>query len=1509
MRIRIENKFILLYSLIYWKFIEANKSCSKLETILPCRCAFKNEEIQVWCSHSNLPQTMEGIKAVEKTLTDTIDEFILENNQLPALPGTFFGSLRIIRLMLRYNGIERVSNGWLNQLENNLIEIFMVEPNLRSIPAESLHGLTNLEAVTIQSDELKRIPDFSGITNLKYLNIYSKSLIEFPPIHFRKLPKLESIHLNGGKHLTRLEIGLFDNLKSLRVIDLSHNGINWIHLRSLYRLPNLINLKLSDNKINDVGMVGRVVKDLENLQKLRLDHNLITVLEEGSLVDLPMLTELYLNDNKISEIHYGAFHRTPNLRIIFLQNNKIKKIHPESFMQTSGSGVESLYLNNNEIDRIEELRSLLDSLPALKFLELSQNQLTDISYGILRGHGTLEQLHLNDNFLSIIDRDALIAMPALRELRLRNNSLSDNLPMPFWNLPGLKGLDLSLNSFRRINSVLLSGLPSLRRLDLSENFLNVIDRNTFSNTPFLETLNISNNEIFDINPLTFKSLDKLFEVDASFNKFKRIIPGLPKIIERISMRGNMISELPLPQASKSLDLPNLRMLDLSRNLLEYIPKFTFQSLEQLRVLSFAYNKIRVLEDLTFMGANRLELLHLQDNLITDVEKNSFQMMLDLRNLNLQGNKMEILFDNMFTNNSKLEQLDLSRNNLRDLPQSFFRNLKRLEFLDLSGNILSEMPESLANIINIKDIDVSFNHLMILPFNIVGAWKNVVEIRLSNNQISELKHGTIMNLPKLQYLDLSSNEIQSIEPSALKNLPELQELVLADNKLVELKDRVFENLNSLQAVHLQHNQLKFISPEAFYNLPTLVYLNLSENNFHNMDNVGLRSMRSLEVLDLSANKVKIVNTMPLKILNWLVELKMDNNQICKIYGLPFETMPRLRVLSIKNNKLRTMHEKTFQKLRGNIAVLDIEGNPIRCSCEMQWLSVWLDETNSPNPGPKCQNGKLLRASRLDQTDCGDYRSSNYLPLFNEHGDYFGRHLQNEFVEDCEIDLTADVDTQTSKQKPFAVESEYFYDQYVDYPTNDSATFSATPVSISHMITTTSKTSSSINLVNNTLLNFNTYNKTRPQYGGTPTFTFFGYPLPSLNFGRFFNPYSKTPDAKGREQQGLNVIRSMNRGKVRMFKPTDYEFEKYLKGDFQFSDANSRSGNYNSAETSSIGETYDRDENPPANFMTGKFKSPYIEKGGFLPIFPGRIGGFIPVLPNNKTFQISGKTTDYKQIVLDTSTLSPLSSTVQTKNFSDISQNKIDLQSTTPKFVHFDYQTSEKVQPTYYVTEDTAHNDARTLESVLSVTPSTSQLVGTAKVSEQEDTTEQLLTEDIFPLTSTSETILLIPPAEEQEELSIKLRPWSTDFSKNFNQPEEDYKIIPSSRSNIKKVFQQEYSRGVTSTSSYHSTPGQPTAEEYSRAFHASHAQIDNEFQSNEFVTNSFPHTEEPFPIKKHGMEWYYENYKNSRRRYEPDIETAKGKPKSILRSQALKLWVSNFFRTNLMLIFLVHVTLR
>ncbi|KAH8293544.1 hypothetical protein KR054_001394, partial [Drosophila jambulina] len=1482
------------------------ESCPPSQAILPCRCSLRGKEIQIWCSHSNLPQIMDGLKAVERNIKGRIDELVLENNQLPALPGRFFGSLQIVRLMLRHNSIERVSNGWLNELENGLVEIFVVEPQLRSIPAESLNGMINMLAITIQSDELKHLPDFSGLLSLTYLSVQTGALQELPPHLFRHLPKLQHIHITGGLGLTRLEAGLFDGLISLKNLDLSHNGLNWIHLRALSRLPNLVSLKLSHNQISDVGMVGRIVKDLEHLKKLRLDHNLISVIEDGSFVDLPNLSELHLNDNRITELQYGAFLRTPQLKTIYLQNNLIRRIHPESLLQASGSGVEAVHIYNNEIGHVEALRALLDALPSLRYLDMSGNLLSELPYGALRGHGTLEQLHLNHNQLRLIERDALMAMPALRELRMRNNSLSSDLPLPFWNLPGLKGLDLAQNQFTRVDSQLLAGLPSLRRLDLSENGLSELAPNSFRHNPLLETLNISSNELSKIHSSTLLHLERLFEVDASYNQLKAVIGGLPRIVERISLKGNQISALPAA-ASKDLQLPNLRMLDLSQNRIEQLPRHGFQGAAELRVLSLAQNDIRQLEDTSFIGIQRLELLHLQENQLGEADERALLPLAELRNLNLQSNKLEAITDNFFSNNSRLEQLDLSRNLIRSISPTAFDAQRSLEYLDLSGNALLDISVGLGNLNSLRDIDLSYNQISRIQSDVIGGWRNVVEIRLSNNLIVELQQGTFRNLPKLQYLDLSSNEIRNVEPGALKGLDELQEFVLADNKLVELKDHVFEELPSLLASHFQYNKLRYISPESFHNANSLVFLNLSNNHFRNMENIGLRSMRNLEVLDLSTNGVKLVSTMPLKALNWLVELKMDNNQICRIQGSPFETMPRLRVLSMRNNQLRSIKERTFRNLRGNIAILDVDGNPIDCNCEMQWLSVWLQETNFPYPGPKCQDGRLLRAARMERSLCvgtdvfGNERNNdgNQLPLLNEHGDVFQRDLPEDFNDECE----AFEGTRLPGDRPLVGESEYFYDQYVDATEAPDTTNSV--VSTSQRPKPNPTLNSNLDL-NNTILHTKYFNR-KPQPGSGSPFTFFGYPLPSVSLGRFFGfgDRGRKQRTDGSDEMPathrmahISLPSGGQRGKTRMYQPNSAEFEKYLKDQQQQQQQEKQSVARNryvdTESTTSSLEDAQSNESGSAATTVGVFRTTFrepssIERGGFRPIVPVHVGGFMPVHdPQQRrgtveAVNITGKQQpDAVAQTKEKRTFVPIP--VQTRPKPTVSNGEsaetatYDVTETTP-----DFTTTTPLMPSNRLTTSTTRATTTTIRT----TPTTStQAPPTydASSSSSEQAQESQYDDDDLeaqsvtllrppPLvhTTTAETILLIPPAEEHV-AQLKSRTWATTTTTTPQSPRDYQATTTRPTSSVGPPPSQPIRGGGRSTITKVYTPhlqqpvAQPTAEEYQRTTPSA----DNEGLASEhqLTANAQKRTEvELLQVdrvdRKDGMDWYYESFKKKR----------------------------------------------
>lgn len=263
-------------------------------------------------------------------------------------------------------------------------------------------------------------------------------LADFRSTRIHHLPSLEQVHIEGSPLLARLEQAAFDDLPKLMLLNITRTGLAWMHPRALTRLPSLVELLLVGNKIVDAGLVGRSIRELPSLSVLRLDENVIDKLAETTFVDISPLREIHLGKNYISEVHRGAFHRLPALRVLDFNENRIRKIHPEFFLQPYDSGLEEFSIVNNELEDVLQLRIILEALPHLRFLDMTNNRLQDITYGALRGHGYLERLHLDHNRLRRVVREAFFGMPALRELRLCNNSLSNYLEMPLWNLPALK---------------------------------------------------------------------------------------------------------------------------------------------------------------------------------------------------------------------------------------------------------------------------------------------------------------------------------------------------------------------------------------------------------------------------------------------------------------------------------------------------------------------------------------------------------------------------------------------------------------------------------------------------------------------------------------------------------------------------------------------------------------------------------------------------------------------------------------------------------------------------------------------------------------------------------------------------------------------------------------------------------------------------------------------------------------------------------------------------------------
>ncbi|KAG2449146.1 hypothetical protein HYH02_005893 [Chlamydomonas schloesseri] len=214
-------------------------------------------------------------------------------------------------------------------------------------------------------------------------------------------------------------------------------------------------LDCSGLKIRDVGSVF-LGEDMDGLQELNLDNNMMT--EVSALALLRHLVVLRLNSNRLGE--EASFHPArllernpelvramaargiqqlellPSLQVLQLGANCISSISSLQLGAALGAGLRSLFLQANDITRLDGLDGLL----------------------------ALQELVLDRNRVRYLDSDQLCGVPRLRELRLEENGLR--------SLSGLQPLARSLQALHvgsnRINEpadldrlTLLTGLVEL----------------------------------------------------------------------------------------------------------------------------------------------------------------------------------------------------------------------------------------------------------------------------------------------------------------------------------------------------------------------------------------------------------------------------------------------------------------------------------------------------------------------------------------------------------------------------------------------------------------------------------------------------------------------------------------------------------------------------------------------------------------------------------------------------------------------------------------------------------------------------------------------------------------------------------------------------------------------------------------------------------------------------------------------------------------------------------------
>lgn len=634
-----------------------------------------------------------------------------------------------------------------------------------------------------------------------------------------------------------------------------------------------------------------------------------------------------------------------------LENTNFSVIQPQHTVRLRLECSDVLFfqssLSAGSFRPLQELRDL-----AIEFCKIG-----NLSAGAFKGLRQLRNLTLrthNTDWTAMtldVDRDAFGGDLALLErLDLGENNMW-SLPVGvFCSLHNLEVLNLTRNRLRDVARFQFGlGAASspdisdrcganLRTLDLSNNSVDALPSSAFSGLSRLQTLNLQGNAISFVADRALEGVTSLTTLHLSDNKLVSLPPELfsdARDIKEVYLRNNSINVL---APGLFNDLTQLLVLDLSSNELtaEWVNGATFTGLLRLVVLDLSHNRIAKLDGAVFRDLYSLQILRLEDNLIEVVPDNTFSSLYNLHTLILSGNKLSFIDSSTFDGLYVLSLLSLDNNAIQSVHSAALRNSSSLQDLHLNGNKLVTVPPALANLPQLKTLDLGENHISDIVNSSFSDLQQLFGLRLTDNNIGNISKGTFDRMSALKILNLSRNKVHGIEPGAFDNNVNLQAVRLDGNYLTEIGG-LFNKLQRLIWLNISDNQMEWFD---YALIPTgLQWLDIHANKIKELGNYfEIESQLHLSTFDASYNKLTEVTGSAIP--DSVELLFLNDNLISKVQSYTFFKKPNLTRVELNRNRITSLNPNSLRisAVPGtrNIPEFYIGENPFLCDCTMEWL---------------------------------------------------------------------------------------------------------------------------------------------------------------------------------------------------------------------------------------------------------------------------------------------------------------------------------------------------------------------------------------------------------------------------------------------------------------------------------------------------------------------------------------------------------------------------------------------
>ncbi|KAK7805751.1 hypothetical protein U0070_005684 [Myodes glareolus] len=247
---------------------------------------------------------------------------------------------------------------------------------------------------------------------------------------------------------------------------------------------------------------------------------------------------------------------------------------------------------------------------------------------------------------------------------------------------------------------------------------------------------------------------------------------------------------------------NVTLLSLKKNKIHSLPVKVFSKYTELKKIYLQHNCITHISRKAFSGLYNLQILILDDNPISRVSQRSFTGLSSLFFLSMVSNQLEALPEHLCAQMPQLNWMDLANNEIKYLTNSTFLTCDSLTWRLPSGNGCDSRQKPPVLTLTMFYRFLPRNQIGFVPDKTFSSLKNLGELDLSSNTITELPAHIFSDLHLLQKLNLSSNPLLYIHQNQFGSLKQLQSLDLERIEIPNINTGMFQSMKNLSHIYLK-----------------------------------------------------------------------------------------------------------------------------------------------------------------------------------------------------------------------------------------------------------------------------------------------------------------------------------------------------------------------------------------------------------------------------------------------------------------------------------------------------------------------------------------------------------------------------------------------------------------------------------------------------------------------------------------------------------------------------------